>query len=136
MGGLRRVERLRTAVLVLLCVLYPAASYAFPAMGRAWGMYASTSMYRLRVTGRDRAGTLVELPLASIVREASPRVATALVGAEHGRHGSVLSLPSQLASIGQHACRADLDEVTLELEWRASDGAPSQNERAVVPCSQ
>lgn len=131
---MRAVQRARVVVLVLLGVVYPIASYAFPSIGRAWGMYTSTSMYRLELTGVDASGTRVAIPLDSVIHDASPRVATALVGAEQGRHGSVLSLPSQLALVGRHACRSGLREIEVELEWRASEGGEDQTESTVVSC--
>jgi hypothetical protein len=122
-------------VLAMLCVVYPLASYAWPPIGRAWGMYASTTFYRMRMVGTRRDGTDVDLSPDASLASATPRVAAALIGSERGRHGSVLSLPDHLDDVASHACRPELRAVAVTLEVRTLSSDQVDRYSSHVECS-
>lgn len=134
MGDLRRLGALRGCVLLVLCVVYPLASYAQPAMGRAWAMYTSTTFYRLRLVGVRADGTTLALASEPMLSDASPRVASAIAGSERGRHGSALSLPSHLDLVARHACRPELHDVEATLEVRTLSSEQTDRFTVRIEC--
>src|SRR5688500_7911713 len=133
----RREVRLRIAVGVLLCIVYPLVSWLVPAIAPAWAMYTSTTVFRLDIVAVDHTGVPHHVLPSALVPHASPRTRVILRGADRWKHDFPYHLDTQLDRLADLVCtdaRVARAEVTIEV--RDAPSRPTRTTRASRRCER
>jgi len=131
------LPRRHRVVAVIACVVVPATARLLGRGTFAWGMFAGTDEYRVRIVAHDRSGRAWFVAPTELASIAGQNAAVFFSGSDHFRRVAGADVVRRhLDEVASRACviAPAADEIELQLQHRERDNAPVATSSTRVRC--